>query len=89
MVEFIQFVVLTFESVDVTHWCDHSNEASSALVWHDTINLLCSFQILSLKMKCHGVTNQMKPFQSVVTTNEIQWCGHSNKTLSWHFHAVY
>ena len=28
MVLFIQYVVLTFESVDEIPWCDHSNETS-------------------------------------------------------------
>ena len=28
MVLFIQYVVLTFESVDEILWCDHSNETS-------------------------------------------------------------
>ena len=30
-------VVLTFESVDETLWCDHSNETSSAVLLHGTI----------------------------------------------------
>ena len=30
MVQFIQYVVLTFESVDEIVWCYHSNETSSA-----------------------------------------------------------
>ena len=30
-------VVLTFESVDEILWCDHSNEASSAVLLHGTI----------------------------------------------------
>ena len=30
-------VVLTFESVDEILWCDHSNETSSAVLWHGTI----------------------------------------------------
>ena len=29
--------VLTFESVDEILWCDHSNETSSAVLWHGTI----------------------------------------------------
>ena len=29
--------VLTFESVDETLWCDHSNKTSSAVVLHGTI----------------------------------------------------
>ena len=30
-------MVLTFESVDEILWCDHSNETSSAVLWHGTI----------------------------------------------------
>ena len=37
MVLFIQYVVLTFESVDETLWCDHSHETSSAVLSHGTI----------------------------------------------------
>ena len=31
-------VVLTFESVDEILWCDHSNETSSAVLFHGTIS---------------------------------------------------
>ena len=31
MVLFIQYLVLTFESVDEIPWCDHSNETSSII----------------------------------------------------------
>ena len=34
-------VVLTFESVDKIPWYDHSNETSSAVLSHGTIDLLC------------------------------------------------
>ena len=37
MVLFIQYVVLTFESVDEMLWCYHSNETSSAVLLHVTI----------------------------------------------------
>ena len=40
-------VVLTFESVNKILWCDHSNETSSAVLFHGTI----SFSI-SYKMEC-------------------------------------
>ena len=30
-------VVVTFESVDKILWCDHSNETSSAVLWHGVI----------------------------------------------------
>ena len=42
MVLFIQYVVLTFESVDETLWCDHSNGTSSAVLSNGTIYLVCS-----------------------------------------------
>ena len=44
---FIYLVLLTFESVDETQWCDHSNETSWAVLSQGTIYLLCSsnFQI--------------------------------------------
>ena len=42
MVLFIQYVVLTFESVDEILWCYHSNETSSAVLSHGTIYLECS-----------------------------------------------
>ena len=32
-------VVLTFESVDEILWCDHSNEISLAVLFHDVICL--------------------------------------------------
>ena len=41
MVLFIQYVVLTFESVDEILWCYHSNETSSALLSPGTIYLVC------------------------------------------------
>ena len=37
MVLFIEYVVLTFESVDEILWCYHSNETSSAVLLHGTI----------------------------------------------------
>ena len=37
MVLFIEYVVLTFESVDEILWCYHSNETSSAVLSHGTI----------------------------------------------------
>ena len=42
MVLFIQYVVLTFESVDEILWCYHSNETSSAVLSHGTIYLVRS-----------------------------------------------
>ena len=39
---FIQYVVLTFKSVDKTLWCDHSNETSSAVLSQGTIYSVCS-----------------------------------------------
>ena len=36
IVLFIEYVVLTFESVDEILWCDHSNETSSAVLSHGT-----------------------------------------------------
>ena len=41
LVLFIQYVVLTFESVDEILWCDHSNETSSAVLSHGTIYIVC------------------------------------------------
>ena len=41
MVLFIQYVVLTCESVDEILWCYHSNETSSAVLSHGTIYLEC------------------------------------------------
>ena len=38
MVLFIQYVVLTCESVDEILWCYHSNETSSAVLSHGTIH---------------------------------------------------
>ena len=40
MVLFIQYVVLTFESVYEILWCYHSNETSSAVLSHDPIYLI-------------------------------------------------
>ena len=37
MVPFVLYVVLTFDSVDETLWCDHSNETSSAVLSHGTV----------------------------------------------------
>ena len=42
MLLFIQYVVLTFESVDEILWCYHSNETSSAILSDGTIYLVCS-----------------------------------------------
>ena len=42
MVLFIEYVVLTFESVDEILWCYHSNETSSVVLSHGTIYLVCS-----------------------------------------------
>ena len=42
MVIFIEYGVLTFEYVDEILWCYHSNEASSAVLSHGTIYLVCS-----------------------------------------------
>ena len=42
LVLFIQYVVLTFESVDEILWCYHSNETSSAVLSHGTIYSVCS-----------------------------------------------
>ena len=39
---FIEYVVLTFESVDKILWCDHSNETSSVALSHGAIYLICS-----------------------------------------------
>ena len=33
---------LTFNSVNETVWCDHSNESSSGVLSHGTIYLVCS-----------------------------------------------
>ena len=38
-------VVLTFESVDEILWCDHSNETSSAVLFHGTINVSIFYKI--------------------------------------------
>ena len=38
-------VVLTFESVDKTLWCDHSNETSSAVLLHETIRFSVSYKM--------------------------------------------
>ena len=37
-------VVLTFESVDKILWCDHSNETSSAVLFHGTISFFIILQ---------------------------------------------
>ena len=42
MILFMQYVVLTFESVDEILRCDHSKETSSAILSHDTIYLVRS-----------------------------------------------
>ena len=36
-------VVLSFESVDEILWCDHSNETSSAVLSHGTINFISKY----------------------------------------------
>ena len=57
-------VVLTFESVEETSWCDSSNETCSAILSHGTIILFSiEFQLLRLYMKHPGVTIQVKPIQ--------------------------
>ena len=46
MVLFVLYVVLTFESVDETLWCYHSNETSSTVLSHGTICfVLCSSNV--------------------------------------------
>ena len=45
MVLFIYYVVLTFESVDETLWCYHSNETSSAVFSHGAISILASYKM--------------------------------------------
>ena len=42
MVLFIEYVVLTFESVDEILWRYHSNETSSAVLSQGSIYLVCS-----------------------------------------------
>ena len=42
MVPFIEYVVLTFESVHRILCCDQSNETSSAVLSHGSIYLVCS-----------------------------------------------
>ena len=42
MVLFIEYVVLTSESVDKMLWCYHSNGTSSAVLSHSPIYLVCS-----------------------------------------------
>ena len=42
MVLFIQYEVLTFESVDEIQQSDHSNETPSAVLSHGTIYLVCT-----------------------------------------------
>ena len=61
---FIQYVVLTFESVDEILWCYLSNATSSAVLSHGTTCFVCgSTFFLSLWMKSYGVTFQIKPLQ--------------------------
>ena len=42
MVLYIEYVVLTFESVDEIPWCYHSNETSLSELSHSAIYLECS-----------------------------------------------
>ena len=46
MVLSIEYVVLTFESLDEILWCKHSNETSSAVLSHGTIYLECNSNFL-------------------------------------------
>ena len=48
MVLFIQYVVLTFESVDEILWCCHSNETSSTVLSRGTIYLVCTSLVLKV-----------------------------------------
>ena len=45
MVLFIEYVVLTFESVDEILWCYHSNETSSAVLLHGTICFSAAYKM--------------------------------------------
>ena len=47
MVLFIQYVVLTFQSVDEILWFDHSNETSSVVLTYGTITV--GYVVLTLK----------------------------------------
>ena len=42
MVLIVQYVVVTFESVDEILWCYHSNETSSAVLSYGTNYSVCS-----------------------------------------------
>ena len=48
MTLFIQYVVLTFESVYEILWCYHSNETSSAVLSRGTIYLVCTSLVLKV-----------------------------------------
>ena len=61
MVLFIWYVVLTFESVNEILWCYHSNEASSAVLSHGTIYLVCSSGKFKSLDDSYGVTILMAP----------------------------
>ena len=49
MVLFVQYVVLTFESVNEILRCYHTNETSSAVLPHDTIHLQQLYVILTFE----------------------------------------
>ena len=79
MVLFIEYVVLTRESVDEILWCYHSNETSSTVLSHgafesvDEILWCYHSNETSSAVLSHGA------FESV---DETLWCYHSNKTSS-------
>ena len=88
----LPILILTFESVDETLWCNHSNKTCLAALSHGTIYSIIITNVLSLWIKCFDVTLQLKPLQqyshgtiySVSSTfesvDEIVRCCNSNET---------
>ena len=65
----------SFDSVDKTLWCFHSNETSLVVLSHGS-DVGCSSDFLTLWTKPYGVTIQMKPKSKKNHYNLTSICNH-------------
>ena len=65
----------SFDSVDKTLWCFHSNETSLVVLSHGS-DVGCSSDFLTLWTKPYGVTIQMKPKSQKKHYNPTSICNH-------------
>ena len=69
VVSFIQYAVLTFESVDEILWCDHSNETSPVLSLDIQINKkTCKFPFRFYVSVVLNVTMSYRDNGTIITT---------------------